>query len=234
MNCQPLSGGATQTARSAEPVVVRDVMIVDDHPLMCEALSLTLEHVFDLARVRQCAHLAAAEESIRLRGAPDAVVLDLDLPDVRGMEGLLALRARLGARVPITVISAGLDSSIVSAAIAAGARGVISKSLPRADMTDAFERMWQGERVLPEGMEATGPEDEEQRDLLRRIATLTPQQLRILRLLCEGRPNKVISWKLSISEATVKTHLAAIMAKINARNRTQAALRARRARVFPQ
>ena len=68
--------------------------------------------------------------------------------------------------------------------------------------------------------------------LTRDFSTLTPQQMNILRLICEGRPNKLISYELSIAEATVKTHIAAIMAKINVRNRTQAALLASKARVF--
>ncbi len=68
--------------------------------------------------------------------------------------------------------------------------------------------------------------------LARDFGSLTPQQLNILRLICQGRPNKLISYELSIAEATVKTHIAAIMSKVNASNRTQVALLASRARMF--
>lgn len=210
---------------------VRDVLIVDDHPLMCEALSITLGHAFGLARVRQAASLAAAEAGIRAEGVPDAVVLDLNLPDVRGIEGVVSLRARaLGA--PLTVISAEVEPAMVSAVLGAGACGYISKSLPRSEMVDAFHRMWTGETVVPEGYEPGAAQLDEAAALAQNFATLTPQQMNILRLICQGRPNKIISYELSIAEATVKTHIAAIMSKINVRNRTQAALLASKARLF--
>ena len=92
--------------------------------------------------------------------------------------------------------------------------------------------MWAGETVVPEGCENPVDEAEEAAALARSFASLTPQQMNILRLICQGRPNKIISYELSIAEATVKTHIAAIMSKINVRNRTQAALLASKARIF--
>ena len=77
-----------------------------------------------------------------------------------------------------------------------------------------------------------GTEDEARAELARRFATLTPQQMKILRLICQGKANKEISYELSIAEATVKTHITAIMSKINARRRTQAVLLANSARLF--
>ena len=114
----------------------------------------------------------------------------------------------------------------------AGASGYVGKLLPRAKMVEAFSRIWAGETVLPEGCEMESPEAGEAAALARGFASLTPQQMNILRLICQGRPNKIISYELSIAEATVKTHIAAIMSKINVRNRTQAALLASKARIF--
>jgi DNA-binding NarL/FixJ family response regulator len=99
-------------------------------------------------------------------------------------------------------------------------------------MVDAFARIWAGETVVPDGFEMASPMADEAASLARSFATLTPQQMNILRLICQGRPNKIISYELSIAEATVKTHIAAIMSKINVRNRTQAALLASKARIF--
>ncbi|HVH02311.1 MAG TPA: response regulator transcription factor, partial [Amaricoccus sp.] len=99
-------------------------------------------------------------------------------------------------------------------------------------MVEAFSRMWAGETVVPEGYETLAPGTDEAAKLARCFASLTPQQLNILRLICQGRPTKIISYELSIAEATVKTHIAAIMSKINVRNRTQAALLASKARIF--
>ncbi|MBV0892102.1 response regulator transcription factor [Paracoccus sp. Z118] len=197
---------------------------------MCEALSMTLTAGFGLARVRMAASLAAAEASIREEGAPDAVVLDLNLPDVAGVEGVVSLSVR-SQGAPVTVISAEVDQGMVAAVIGAGACGYVGKSMPRAELIAAFRVMWNGQIVLPEGYDPDD-EDEEAAQLAQAFATLTPQQMNILRLICQGRPNKIISYELSIAEATVKTHVAAIMSKINVRNRTQAALLASKARLF--
>lgn len=212
---------------------VEDVLIVDDHPMICEALGMTLSHAFGLRRVRTAASLQAAQKLLRDGPMPDAIVLDLNLPDVAGVEGVMTLHKQ-AADVPLTVISAEVDRNMVAAVMAAGAQGYVSKSLSRARMIEAFDRMWAGENVTPEGCEADDCElpGEEMKELARRFATLTPQQMNILRLICQGRPNKLISYELSIAEATVKTHIAAIMNKINVRNRTQAALLANKARIF--
>ncbi|RJL06229.1 response regulator [Paracoccus siganidrum] len=212
---------------------VREILIVDDHPLMCDALALTLKISFGLKNVRTARSLGAAIEQIRAQGAPDAVILDLNLPDARGAEGIVTLRRQL-PEVPITMISADLEAAMISAAMAAGAQGYISKSLSREALVDSLRRMWEGEFVTPEGYEPeqAQAEDEARAELARRFATLTPQQMKILRLICQGKANKEISYELSIAEATVKTHITAIMSKINARRRTQAVLLANTIRLF--
>jgi DNA-binding NarL/FixJ family response regulator len=228
---RPVRPAASDVARVRTDLAVADVLIVDDHPLMCDALSATLGYAFGLRKVRVAASIAAALESIREEGVPDAVVLDLNLPDSEGVEGVMAVR-RVAGQVPLAVISADLEPEMISAAMAAGASGYVGKLLPRAKMVDAFSRIWAGETVLPDGYELEGPEAGEAAALAKGFASLTPQQMNILRLICQGRPNKIISYELSIAEATVKTHIAAIMAKINVRNRTQAALLASKARIF--
>lgn len=232
MEQRPVRAAASDVTPVRSGHSVRDVLVVDDHPLMCDALSATLGFAFGLRKVRTAASIAAAVESIREEGVPDAVVLDLSLPDAEGVEGVLALRRLCGDEVPLAVISADLEPGMVSAAMGAGADGYVGKLLLRAKMVDAFARIWAGETVLPEGCEIESPEAGEVAALARGFASLTPQQLNILRLICQGRPNKIISYELSIAEATVKTHIAAIMSKINVRNRTQAALLASKARIF--
>lgn len=226
----PAKEAGSDVARGANSHAVRDVLIIDDHPLMCDALAVTLGHAFGLARVRQAATLAAGRDMVR-RSGPDAILLDLNLPDAAGIEGVLALRQVAGA-VPIAVISADEEAGVIAGVIAAGARGYLSKTMPRAHMVQALERIWSGEVVWPEGHDPSGPAATEAARLAASFATLTPQQMNILRLICQGRPNKIISYELSIAEATVKTHIAAIMEKIHVSNRTQAALLANRARVF--
>ena len=144
-------------ARVHSDHAIADVLIVDDHPLMCDALSATLGYAFGLRKVRVAASIAEALESIREEGVPDAVVLDLNLPDAEGVEGVLVLRRAAGA-APLAVISADLEPELVSAAMGAGASGYVGKLLPRAKMVDAFSRIWAGEVVLPEGCERDSPE----------------------------------------------------------------------------
>ncbi|WP_442915742.1 response regulator [Loktanella sp. M215] len=210
---------------------IETVLIVDDHPLICQALVMTMTHELGLQKVRVAASLSDAIAALKVDGPPDAIVLDLKLPDVEGVEGLLALRQK-APDVPITVLSAELESRMVTAVLAAGACGYITKTMPQSEMMEAFRRMWRGETVLPDDYDPCSDEEDEALALARCFATLTPQQMNILRLICQGRPNKIISYELSIAEATVKTHIAAIMTKVNVRNRTHAALLAAKARLF--
>lgn len=229
---RPAREAGSDVARGACAASVHDVLIVDDHPLMCDALAVTLSHAFGLRRVRTAASLAAAQASIRAEGPPDALVLDLNLPDVSGVEGVMTLRLMIG-EAPITVISSEFEHGMVTALLAAGVRGYILKTLPRARMVEAFGQMWDGATVTPDAYDPDEAGDaDDAAGLAESFATLTPQQLNILRLICQGRPNKIISYELSIAEATVKTHIAAIMTKINVSNRTQVALMASKARIF--
>ena len=129
MTTATLQGNASPAPRPNADRV-REILIVDDHPLMCDALALTLKISFGLKNVRTARSLGAAIEQIRAQGAPDAVILDLNLPDARGAEGIVTLRRQL-PEVPITMISADLEAAMISAAMAAGAQGYISKSLSR-------------------------------------------------------------------------------------------------------
>jgi DNA-binding NarL/FixJ family response regulator len=214
---------------------VDDLLIVDDHPLMCEALTVTLRIAFGLRQASCERNLAAAIQRLKYGKLPDAIRLDLNLPDAKGSEGMVTL-ARVASGVPIAIISANEDPAMISAVMAAGAQGYISKSLGREAMCSALRRVWSGEKVTPDGYDpgdapqhASRPDMEE---IAHRFATLTNQQARILRQICLGKANKEISYELNISEATVKTHIAAIMGKIGARRRTQVVLLAKSIKLF--
>ena len=205
------------------------ILLVEDDPTTSKSIELMLQN----ANLNVYA-TDLGEEGVDLAKLYDydLILLDLNLPDVTGIEGVMALRG-LVDDVPLTVLSSEFDPGLVTAALAVGVRGYILKNLARNRLVDAFEAMWSGQIVTPDAYEPGmhGNEDEIAA-LTRDFSTLTPQQMNILRLICEGRPNKLISYELSIAEATVKTHIAAIMSKINVRNRTQAALLASKARVF--
>lgn len=204
-------------------------LVIDDHPLFCDALALTLRGLLGVERVETAHALAAALTRIEGGGPPDIVLLDLDLPDVEGLEGLLRLLAA-APEVPVLIVSSMADPRLIEAALAAGAAGFLPKHSGREAFRTAFQTLAQGGRHLPDGyMPPTGPTDPAA-DALGRLAQLTRQQGRILDLLCQGRLNKQIAWELAIAETTVKAHVTAIMRKLGVQSRTQAVLLAQQAR----
>lgn len=213
---------------------IETVLVVDDHPLFCDALVLTLRSSFDLSDVRTANSLSQTMELLSNGLVPDAIVLDLNLPDVSGTEGLVSLRRRL-PEVPITVVSALMKPRMVAATLAAGARGFVPKDVDREHMCAAFRSMWSGEIYTPVGYDPNDVDADSaqsQQDILNRLSTLTPQQTKILKLVCEGKPNKLIAYDLSIAETTVKAHVTAILRKLGAHSRTQAVLIAKEAQFF--
>jgi DNA-binding NarL/FixJ family response regulator len=214
---------------------VDDLLIVDDHPLMCEALTMALRVAFGMRQARCERSLAAARQRLQYGKMPDAILLDLNLPDAKGSEGILAI-GRFAPNVPITVISANEDPDMIAAVMAAGAQGYISKSLGREAMCAALRRVWSGERVTPDSydpsLKSHRASQPEMSSVAHRFASLTPQQMKTLRQICKGRANKEISYELNISEATVKTHITAIMGKVGARRRTQVVILAKSIKLF--
>lgn len=206
-------------------------LVVDDHPLFCDALTLTLQSLAEFEELRTAGTLDKALE-IAARGAPPTlVILDLNLPDVNGLEGLVRLRnAAPGAA--IIIVSSMADNRMISHALKAGADGFVPKHSQRAVFRRAFEAVARGEAFVPEGyIDPHGPGQEPgPDDALVRLASLTNQQARILSLICEGKLNKQIAYDLSIAETTVKAHVTAIMRKLGVHSRTQAVLIAQEAR----
>jgi DNA-binding NarL/FixJ family response regulator len=204
-------------------------LVIDDHPLFCDALALTLRGLMGVERVETANALAPALAQLEGGARPDVVLLDLDLPDVEGLEGLLRLRA-VAPDVPVLVVTSMTDPRLIEAALAAGAAGFVPKHSGREAFRAAFDRLRAGQRALPEGWEPpTGPGDPAA-DAVGRLAQLTRQQARILELLCQGRLNKQIAWELAIAETTVKAHVTAIMRKLGVQSRTQAVLLAQSSR----
>lgn len=206
-------------------------LIVDDHPLFCDALAMTLRAVAGIGRTEMADSLGAALDRLGQEGAGiDLVALDLNLPDVSGLDGLIRLRAAAPG-VPVVVVSSITDHRMIVATLRAGAAGFIPKHSQREVFRRALARIAGGATFLPDGVEVEGggPAATPRDEAIRRLGELTRQQARILELICEGKLNKQIAFDLSIADATVKAHVTAIMRKLGVQTRTQAVLLAREA-----
>jgi DNA-binding NarL/FixJ family response regulator len=205
---------------------IKSVLIVDDHPLFCDALSLMVKMVTEVDAPSTAKSLGEALELLDTGLLPDVLILDLNLPDVTGLDGLMRLRARNTNQV-ILVVSSISDNQMISATLEAGAAGFIPKHSPKEVFQQAFETLRRGEKFLPPSFIETRANETpagKSDSVINRLSSLTRQQTRILRLMCDGKLNKQIAFDLSIAEATVKAHITAILRKLNVQNRTQAVL----------
>jgi DNA-binding NarL/FixJ family response regulator len=195
------------------------ILIVDDHPLILQAVGNALRD-FDPSLVLLSADTRDATERM-LALHPDCalVLLDLALPGTRGME-LLAALTRDHPRLAILVLSATHDRATVEAALAAGARGYIAKTADATEVIGAVSAALAGKRPVTRDL---GPRVAESAALLAPgVFGLTERQADVLRLLVQGKPNKMICRDLALSEGTVKVHVSAILKALNVHSRTQA------------
>ena len=203
-------------------------LVVDDHPLFCDALELTLKSVAEFSAVKTADCLEAALTLLSDAPAPSLVILDLNLPDVNGLDGLIRLKRQI-EKTPVIIVSSMTDNAIISGAIVAGAAGFVPKHSPRAVFKEALDHIARGEVYKPAGYVESGSNSARD-ETVSRLSSLTNQQARILELICEGKLNKQIAYDLTIAETTVKAHVTAIMRKLGVQSRTQAVLVAQDAR----
>jgi DNA-binding NarL/FixJ family response regulator len=155
----------------------------------------------------------------------DLVLLDLTMPGVQGFSGLLYLRAQF-PEIPVVIVSAHEDPSVIRRAIDFGASGFVPKSLDTDQIGSALTAVLAGDTWTPPDIDLSVSDDHETSELLRRLASLTPQQVRVLMMVSEGLLNKQIAYELGVSEATVKAHVSAILQKLGVDSRTQAVITA--------
>lgn len=206
---------------------IRSILVIDDHPLYSDALAMALRHVFDSSAIRTATSLGEGLTQLGPEFSPDLVMLDLKLPDVTGISGFLRLRERI-PDVPVLVISALTSVEVVQALMEAGAAGFIPKDAETHELKTALIEVRSGRRYLPPGYRnagrAGGARMPTVQEVSQKIAELTPQQARIMKLICAGKPNKQIAHELSLAEATVKAHITALLRRLGVQNRTQAAV----------
>jgi DNA-binding NarL/FixJ family response regulator len=201
------------------------ILIADDHPLILGALRHALTGAIKDAEIHEAQDLETLSAALEAKPDMDLVLLDLAMPGVRGFSGLIYIRAQ-HAGVPVVVVSANRDPAVMRACIDLGAAGYIPKSLDLETMRAAVRTVLEGGRFIPPDLDLAAPADQSANLTLRRLATLTPQQVRVLMMLSEGLLNKQIAYELSVSEATVKAHVSAILQKLGVESRTQAVIAA--------
>lgn len=203
------------------------ILIVDDHPLFRQALTQALRGQFPQAHTHECASVAEFYAHLELGHEPDLILLDLNLPGASGFSALIHVRAQYPT-LPILVVSAHEEVSVMQRAVAHGAMGYIPKSAHPSQIGEAVTQVLQeGEMWLPTNLalqHGFDPRAADEVDMAERIQALTPQQFRVLMMLAEGLLNKQIAYDLSVSEATIKAHVTAIFRKLGVQNRTQAVL----------
>ncbi len=193
------------------------VLIADDHDLVRETIGafLLAEGVVE---VKTAATLDEAVEITDDTGSFDVVLLDYNMPGMNGLEGLAKMREANDGR-PVAILSGTATRDVADAALKAGAAGFVPKTLASKSMVTAIRFMAAGETYAPFGFMQEAPTAGD--------GLLTKRETDVLRGICEGKSNKEIARDLDLQEVTVKLHVKTLSRKLDARNRTQAAMIAR-------
>ncbi len=206
-------------------VVQYRLVIADDHPLFRGALREAVEGLLEQVDIAEAGTFDELVEFLERGSDVDLVLLDLTMPGARGFSGLMYMRAQYPG-VPVIVVSANDDPAVIRRCMEFGASGFIPKTLGVEAMRAAISRILNGGVWTPPDVDLSAGSDAESAELMARMATLTPQQVRVLMMLSEGLLNKQIAYQLGVSEATVKAHVSAILQKLGVESRTQAVIAA--------
>jgi len=199
------------------------ILSIDDHPLVREGIAVIIDSQPDMKIIGQTSTAGEGVRQFR-EHRPDVTLMDLRLPDLSGIEAIIAIRAEFpDARIIVLTMFEG-DVEI-QRALEAGARGYLLKSTPPAELVRVIRQVHAGKKRLP-------PEVAAQLSEYMGEDSLTPREIEVLQQVSGGNRNRDIGQYLGISEDTVKVHLRRIMDKLRARDRTQAVAIAVRRGIF--
>jgi DNA-binding NarL/FixJ family response regulator len=195
------------------------IVVVDDHPIVRDGLVAVLSTQPDFEVVGEA---SSGPEAIQCVGAsrPDVILLDLEMPDMDGVETLQRLRD-IDPAVRVIVFTAFDTDERIVKAVQAGAQGYLLKGVPRDEIFNAIRVVHAGGALL-QPVIASKLLRQVTRDAQPEPDPLTERELEVLRLMAQGQMNKEIAAALVISERTVKFHVSAILGKLGAGNRTEA------------
>jgi DNA-binding NarL/FixJ family response regulator len=201
------------------------ILVCDDHPVVLDAIEGCLRAISPDCEIGLC---GTAREAVARLAAPgwwDLVVLDLTLPDARGIEALIRVRAR-APDTRVAVLSAADDRETVERSMRAGAIAFLPKNADRGRLLESLRRAL--ELPAAEPRPAPGSVRMSDAEIHEAISTMSPRQLQVLRLLVRGLPNKEICRELDVTENTIKIHIGAVLRALCSRTRTEAVARAGR------
>jgi len=198
--------------------------VADDHPLFRNAMLEVIKQHYPDSSVNESMDLDSTIRDLEKNDETDLLLLDLRMPGSQDLFGLIMVREKFPS-IPVAIISAIEEPDTINRAIGHGACGYIPKSCSPQTIHLAIEEMLHGGRWIPEEFrDSITPVDSEEKDLAAKIATLTPQQYKVLCYLREGWLNKQIGFEMGVTEATVKAHISGIFRKLGITNRTQAVI----------
>jgi DNA-binding NarL/FixJ family response regulator len=197
---------------SATPKPIR-IVLVDDHPLLRQGIAALVADQSDMKLIAEASNGREAIEQFRIH-RPDVLLMDLQMPDMNGIDAMIAIRTEFPeARFIVLTTYAG-DVQIIRA-LKAGARAYLLKSLLHRELLETIRTVHAGQKRIPPEIAA---------ELADHAAddSLTPREIEVLRLIAAGSANKIVGDRLSITEETVKAHVKSILSKLSANDRTHA------------
>jgi DNA-binding NarL/FixJ family response regulator len=189
------------------------ILTVDDHPLLRQGIAGLIEGEKDMLIVGEAANGREAIEMFRSR-RPDVTLMDLQMPDVSGIDAIVAIRQE-HPQARIIVLTTYEGDALARRALKAGVVGYILKDMIRTELLEAIRSVHIGKRYIPQRVAAELADHYAEDDL-------SDREIEVLREVARGTSNKIIASHLSISEATVKAHMQNILLKLGASDRTHA------------
>ncbi|MCP4430506.1 MAG: response regulator transcription factor [Gammaproteobacteria bacterium] len=205
------------------------ILIADDHPLFRDAIKSVIDEKFPGSTILETSNFNDSIQLAEENPDIDLVLLDLNMPGMEGLTGIVRMRNN-HPEIPLGIISAEEDKSVVLQTVGYGAVGFITKSTPRENIAMAISQILDGQVYLPADIirsssaQQSGSAHKSDEDALKNIAYLTRKQLQVFERLAKGKSNKQIAYEMNIAETTVKAHVSAILHKLNVKNRIQAVL----------
>lgn len=199
------------------------ILLADDHPLFREGVKPVLKKLESEVRVLEAIDFPSAFAAAHAHPDLDLVLLDLNMPGMAGVDGVVRFRATF-PDMPVVVLSAAEEVEDIQRLLAEGALGYISKASPSDLILSALRLVLSGGVYVPTHLLSTGVDSGMPESKNLKQFGLTGRQMAVLRQLVKGLSNKQIAKELEVTEGTVKVHMASIFRMLNVNNRTEALL----------